>query len=96
VAECRLFDDAGCGADELRCAAAAEAGGSFFAYCEIFGGLGDGEPCTLSSQCRSGLSCELASQSCRYSCDQRHPCPDALRCVALELGNPDAFRLCVP
>jgi hypothetical protein len=96
VEECPLFDDAACGSDELRCAAAAEAGGAFFAYCEIYGGLDDGAPCTLSSQCRSGLSCELDSQSCRYSCDDEHRCPDELRCVPLELGKPDAFRLCVP
>lgn len=96
VAECTLFEDAACGAEELRCAAAAEASGSFFAYCEIFGGLGDGEPCTLSSQCRRGLSCELDSQSCRHSCDEAHPCPAGLRCLPLELGRADSLRLCVP
>jgi hypothetical protein len=96
VQECPLFEDEACGADELRCVAAAEASGSYFAYCEIFGSLGEGEACTLSSQCQAGLSCELASQSCRHSCDEAHPCPDSLRCVPLELGNADSFRLCVP
>lgn len=96
VSECPLFQDSACGADELRCAAAVEASGSYFAYCEIFGGLGNGEACTLSSQCQAGLSCEFDSQTCRYSCDEAHPCPDELRCVPLELGNPDSMRLCVP
>lgn len=96
VPRCALFEDEACGAEELRCAAAAQAGGGYFGYCEIFGSLGEGEACTLSSQCGRGLSCELASQKCRYSCDEAHACPGDLRCVPLQIGVPGALRLCVP
>ena len=96
VPTCTLFADDLCGTEELRCATAAEAGGSYVGYCEIFGSLGDGGECTLSSQCARGLSCELLSQRCRYSCDREHPCPDELRCVPLQVGVEGALRLCVP
>jgi hypothetical protein len=93
---CPVFDDAACGSEELRCAAAAGTDGARFGYCEIFGQKGDGEPCTLTSQCERGSSCELDSQSCRRSCDDEHACPEELRCLPLELGDPDSLRLCVP
>lgn len=96
VTECRVFQDEDCGARELRCVAAPEAGGGHFGYCEIFGNAGEGETCTLSSQCATGLSCEYASLECRQSCDVDHPCPDDRRCVTLELGEPNGLKLCVP
>lgn len=95
VDECTVFED-DCGSDDLRCVAAAETSGSYFGYCEIFGGRGDGESCTLSSQCQDGFSCELASQTCRASCDAEHPCEqEDRRCIPLELVA-GSLRLCVP
>jgi hypothetical protein len=88
VPTCTVFADEQCARDELRCATAPEAGGAYFGYCEIFGNLVEDEACTLSSQCGRGLSCELESRRCRYSCDQAHPCPDERRCVPLEVGVP--------
>lgn len=95
VQTCTVFADV-CGDDGLRCAAAMDVEGDYFGYCEIIGSLGDGEPCTLTSQCQDGMLCELEGQVCRPSCDADHPCPDALRCVPFRVGVPGSLRLCVP
>lgn len=95
VDTCTTFADE-CMGEGLRCAAASEANGDHFGYCEIFGSTDEGEECFVTSQCGDGMSCELASRSCRYSCDQDHPCPDELRCIPLALGAEDSQKLCVP
>ncbi len=81
-----------CG-EGFACVPSGDGGGGTVFVCQDAGTIDLGQPCTLSTQCVSGI-CDTTRNVCTRLCTDDRICPTGTRCVA-DVGSGGAFATCV-
>lgn len=81
-----------CG-EGFACVPSGDGSGGTVFVCQDAGTIDLGQPCTLGTQCVSGI-CDTTRNACSRLCTDDRICPTGTRCVA-DVGSGGAFATCV-
>lgn len=81
-----------CG-EGFACVPSGDGSGGTVFVCQDAGTIDLGQPCTLGTQCVSGI-CDTTRNTCSRLCTDDRICPTGTRCVA-DVGSGGAFATCV-